>query len=56
MTAEEVSPAYICHMRPMTKFSFKRMWYIASMVRGLTVEEAVKQLTFVHSAGGILAR
>ncbi|TRY61856.1 hypothetical protein TCAL_13866 [Tigriopus californicus] len=43
-----VRPAYCCHMRTMIKYSQKKLWYIASFVRGLTVEEALKQLTYRH--------
>lgn len=29
------------------------MWYIACMVRGMTVDEAVKQLSFVLKKGAV---
>lgn len=41
-------PAYICHMRAKARYSPKKMWYLASMVRGLTVDEAIKQLKHVQ--------
>jgi large subunit ribosomal protein L22 len=40
----ELNSAYICHMRANIKYSPWKMWYIAHMVRGLTVDEAIKQL------------
>merc|ERR1711988_20410 len=39
-------PAYVCHMRTKIKYSNDKMWYIASMIRGMTVDEALKQLKF----------
>lgn len=32
------------------------MWYIASMVRGLTVDEALRQLNFVLKKGAVSVR
>lgn len=32
------------------------MWYIASMVRGMTVDEAIKQLKFVVKKGALFVR
>lgn len=32
------------------------MWYIASMVRGMTVDEAVKQLSFVVKKGAVAVK
>ena len=32
------------------------MWYIASMVRGMSVDEAVKQLSFVNKKGAAYVR
>lgn len=55
-SAVEVRPAYVCHMRAVNKLSLKRLWYVSSMIRGLTVEEAVKQLSFVHMAEAIIAK
>ncbi|XP_055845186.1 39S ribosomal protein L22, mitochondrial [Episyrphus balteatus] len=49
---EEPRKAYVCHMTTNIKYSPDKMWYIASMVRGLSVDEAVKQLSFVLMKGG----
>jgi large subunit ribosomal protein L22 len=38
-------------MRTNIKYSPWKMWYIACMVRGMTVDEAVKQLGFVLKKG-----
>ncbi|XP_012255938.2 39S ribosomal protein L22, mitochondrial [Athalia rosae] len=48
---EERRPAYVCHMKPNIKYSPKNMWYVAILVRGLSVDEAVKQLSFVLKKG-----
>jgi len=32
------------------------MWYIACMVRGMTVDEAVKQLNFVLKKGAVAVK
>lgn len=38
-------------MRTNIKYSPDKMWYIASFVRGMSVDEAVKQLSFVLKKG-----
>jgi large subunit ribosomal protein L22 len=52
----QLRPAYICHMRPLIRYSPQKMWYIASMARGLTIDEAIKQMSFVYLKGAIPAR
>ncbi|CAG0883050.1 unnamed protein product [Darwinula stevensoni] len=53
---EERRPAFVCHMRTNIKYSPWKMWYIASMVRGMSVDEAVKQLSFVNKKGAAYVR
>ncbi|CAH0397421.1 unnamed protein product [Chilo suppressalis] len=48
---DERRPAYVCHQKTNIKYSPKKMWYIASFVRGMTVDEAVKQLSFINKKG-----
>ena len=43
--------ATYCHFRENIKYSPKKMWYICCLVRGLTVDEAIKQLAFVPKKG-----
>ena len=38
-------------MKNNIKYSPHKMWYMASMIRGMTVEEAIKQLTFINKKG-----
>ncbi|VEN41448.1 unnamed protein product [Callosobruchus maculatus] len=44
---EEPRPAFVCHQRANIKYSPKKMWYIASFIRGMPVDEAIKQLKFL---------
>ncbi|XP_072756949.1 large ribosomal subunit protein uL22m [Anoplolepis gracilipes] len=53
---EERRPAYVCHMKANIKYSPKKMWYVASFVRGMSVDEAVKQLSFLHMKGAEIAK
>ncbi|KOB64377.1 Ribosomal protein L22, partial [Operophtera brumata] len=48
---EEPRPAFVCHQKTNFKYSPEKLWYIASFVRGMTADEAVKQLSFVHKKG-----
>jgi len=38
-------------MRTNIKYSPDKMWYVACLVRGLSVDEAIKQLSFVSQKG-----
>jgi len=51
----EYRPAYVCHMRDNIKYTHKKMWYIADFVRGLSVDEALKQLQFINKKGARIA-
>ncbi|GLH01073.1 39S ribosomal protein L22, mitochondrial [Gryllus bimaculatus] len=53
---EEPRSAFVCHVKRNIKYSPWKMWYIACLVRGLTVEEAVKQLTFINKKGAGIAK
>ncbi|CAB3367059.1 Hypothetical predicted protein [Cloeon dipterum] len=43
---EEPRPAFVCHMRSNVRGNYKNMWYQACFVRGMTIDEALKQLSF----------
>lgn len=47
---EPARPAEICHMRANIRGNHKYLWYGAVMVRGLSVDEAIKQCTFHKKA------
>lgn len=40
-------------MRTNIKYSPFKMWYVASMIRGMTIDEALKQLSFVNKKGAV---
>ena len=44
-------PAYVCHMRTKIKYCNDKMWWIASFIRGMTVDEALKELSFCNKKG-----
>lgn len=43
-------------MKTNIKYSPEKMWYVASLVRGMTVDEAVRQLGFVLKKGATAAK
>ncbi len=43
-------------MKTNIKYSPWKMWYIASMIRGMSIDEAVKQLSFINKKGAIFVR
>jgi len=49
-------PAEIVHFRPNIKYSTKKLWYIACMIRGMTVDEALKQLSFYERKGSVIVK
>ncbi|XP_044255329.1 39S ribosomal protein L22, mitochondrial [Tribolium madens] len=53
---ETPRPAYVCHQRCNIKYSPFKMWYVACLVRGMTVDEAIKQLKFLPKKGAKDAR
>ncbi|KAF9801840.1 hypothetical protein SFRURICE_009693 [Spodoptera frugiperda] len=53
---EEPRPAFVCHQKTNIKYSPEKLWYIASFVRGMTVDEAIKQLSFVPKKGAIFVK
>ncbi len=38
-------------MKMNIKYSPDKMWYVACLVRGMTVDEAIKQLDYVRKKG-----
>lgn len=42
---------FVCHQRLNIKYSPLKMWYIASMIRGMSVDEAIKQMKFLQKKG-----
>ena len=48
---EPKRPAEIVHMKNHIKYSTDKMWYMAMMIRGMTVDEAIKQLSLAKHKG-----
>ncbi|CAL1530879.1 unnamed protein product [Lymnaea stagnalis] len=48
---EPERPAEICHHRMQIKYGTKKMWYLACMIRGMSIDEAIKQLSFHKRKG-----
>ncbi|ELT89506.1 hypothetical protein CAPTEDRAFT_108853 [Capitella teleta] len=49
-------PAEITHHVSNVKYSLRKMWYIAAMIRGMSVDEALKQLSFIERKGSLIAK
>lgn len=48
---EERRAAQCFHMRAQIRYSPDKMWYVAQMIRGLSIDEAIKQLSFNPKKG-----
>ncbi|XP_037125242.1 39S ribosomal protein L22, mitochondrial [Syngnathus acus] len=49
-------PAEIHHSRRQIKYSKDKMWYLAKMIRGMSIDEAVAQLEFNDKKGAKIMR
>ncbi|XP_026226845.1 39S ribosomal protein L22, mitochondrial [Anabas testudineus] len=49
-------PAEIHHCRRQIKYSKDKMWYLAKMIRGMSIDEAVAQLEFNDKKGAKVMR
>jgi len=47
---------FVCHQKLNIKYSPKKMWYVASFVRGMSVDEALKQLPLVGRKGATIVK
>ncbi|KAK7582218.1 hypothetical protein V9T40_013663 [Parthenolecanium corni] len=54
--SEPPRPAYVCHEVKNVKYSPKKMWYMACFVRGMSVDEALKQLQCLKTKGSIIIK
>lgn len=48
---EERRPATYYHYVENVKYSPKKMWYVMKFIRGMNIDEAIKQLKFVNNKG-----
>ncbi|GAB1598297.1 39S ribosomal protein L22, mitochondrial-like [Argonauta hians] len=53
---EEERPAEITHSRDNIKYSPVKMWYITCLIRGMSIDEALKQLSFHKRKGAAVAK
>ncbi|XP_060096242.1 large ribosomal subunit protein uL22m [Heteronotia binoei] len=44
-------PAEIYHCRRHIKYSMDKMWYVAKLIRGMSIDEALAQLEFIDKKG-----
>ncbi|XP_013993444.1 39S ribosomal protein L22, mitochondrial isoform X2 [Salmo salar] len=44
-------PAEVHHCRRQIKYSKDKMWYLANMIRGMTIDDAIAQLEFNDKKG-----
>lgn len=47
---------YVCHLKENIHYSPFKMWYVACLVRGMTVDEALRQLSVCAKKGASFAR
>lgn len=47
---------FVCHQRLNIRYSPWKMWYVACLIRGMSVDEAIKQLKFVQKKGAVHVR
>ncbi|XP_068457009.1 large ribosomal subunit protein uL22m [Clinocottus analis] len=48
---EERRPAEVHHSRRQIKYSKDKMWYLAKMIRGMSIDDAIAQLQFNDKKG-----
>uniref|UniRef100_H3A297 Large ribosomal subunit protein uL22m n=1 Tax=Latimeria chalumnae TaxID=7897 RepID=H3A297_LATCH len=53
---EPCRPAEIYHCRRQIKYSKDKMWYLAKMIRGMTIDQALAQLEFNDKKGAKIIR
>lgn len=41
----------MCHQKTDIKYSPDKMWYIACLIRGMPIDEAIRQMRFVAKKG-----
>jgi len=42
---------FVCHMKANIKYSPLKMWYVACLVRGMQIDDAIRQLDYVQRKG-----
>ncbi|XP_013859535.1 large ribosomal subunit protein uL22m [Austrofundulus limnaeus] len=49
-------PAEVHHSRRQIKYSHHKMWYLAKLIRGMSIEEAIAQLEFNDKKGARIVK
>uniref|UniRef100_A0A8C4R6N8 Large ribosomal subunit protein uL22m n=1 Tax=Eptatretus burgeri TaxID=7764 RepID=A0A8C4R6N8_EPTBU len=49
-------PAEVYHCRRQIKYSKDKMWYIAKLIRGMSIDQAIAQLGFLDKKGAKIAQ
>ena len=49
-------PAYVCHMRANIHYSKDKMWYINGFIRGMSVDQALRELRFINKKGARIGK
>lgn len=47
---------YVCHVERNVKYSPKKMWYIANLIRGMSIDDALDQIGFVLQKGSAVVK
>nr|ABD36230.2 mitochondrial ribosomal protein L22 [Bombyx mori] len=53
---EPTRPALVCHQKTNIKYSPDKLGYVACLIRGMTVDEALKQLSLVNKKGALFVK
>jgi len=53
---EERRPAYVCHMTTNIHYSPWKMWYVTCLIRGMSIDEAIRQLDYVAKKGAFYVK
>jgi len=53
---EKPRPAFVCHMKTNIKYSPLKLWYVACLVRGMQIDNAIRQLEYVNRKGAKYVR
>jgi len=53
---EKTRPAYVCHHMENVKYSELKLWYVACFVRGMAIDEALRQLDYIKRKGAAIVK
>lgn len=47
---------FVCNQKKNIHYSPKKMWYVAQFIRGMTIDEALRELNFCDKKGASFVR